>query len=266
MTEDIMTLSDVTVSQGDQLLLRHVSGTLTSGTMTAIVGENGCGKSTLLRLLTGTPNHDASVSLLGRSLQQWTLKDIARHRAVMQQTPASPFAFMTDEILLLGRSLYHEPFVHRLAWMEQVAQWFELQPLLNRDIQRLSGGERQRIFLAKAVMQLFSENQAVTDSPDLHGKLLLLDEPTSALDLRYQRLVMEQLGYLTRLGLCIVCISHDINLVSPYCQQMWVLGEQRCIAQGSPADVLTLPVLTRCYRTAEIELIPRPGKPPLVAH
>ncbi len=261
-----MTLSDVTVTQGRHPLLKNVNGTLSSGTMTAIVGENGCGKSTLLRLLTGTERHQQSINLLDRPLQSWDLTGMARHRAVMQQHPTSPFAFMTDEILLLGRNLYNEPFTHRLRWVEQVAQWFELQPLLNRDIQALSGGERQRIFLAKAVMQLFNENDTVSGSPDLSGKLLLLDEPTSALDLRYQRLVMAQLSYLTTLGLCILCVSHDINLVSPYCQQMWVLGEQCCIAQGSPAEVLTTAVLTHCYHTDEIELIPRPGKPPLVAH
>ncbi len=265
MTDPVLVINDATVARGKRSLIRNLSGQLHPGEMTAVVGENGCGKSTLLSHLTGIHDQNLPVTLLSKPLSAWSPSSMARHRAVMQQHPNTPFAYMTDEILLLGRSLYKEPLALRSAWVTTVAEWFALTHLLGRDIQSLSGGERQRIFLAKAVLQLIPELQPVNSQPDLTGKLLLLDEPTSALDLRHQRGVMEQLSALTKLGLSVLCISHDINLVSPYCQQMWVLGEGICIAQGTPQQVLTEAVLTRCYRT-DIELIERPGKPPLVTH
>lgn len=265
MTDPVLAIHNASITRGNRTLIHNLTGKLRAGEMTAVVGENGCGKSTLLLHLTGIRNTALPVSLLNRPLSAWSPADMAKQRAVMQQHPNTPFAYSTDEILLLGRSLYKEPLALRTAWVARVAQWFDLTHLLGRDIQTLSGGERQRIFLAKAVLQLIPEHQPVNVTPDLRGKLLLLDEPTSALDLRHQRGVMEQLNALTSLGLAVLCISHDINLVSPYCQQMWVLGEGACIAQGSPRNVLTESVLTRCYRTP-IELIMRPGKPPLVTH
>ncbi|TPV57817.1 ATP-binding cassette domain-containing protein [Aestuariibacter sp. GS-14] len=265
MTEPVLAIHNATVSRGNRTLISNLTGQLKPGEMTAVVGENGCGKSTLLFHLTGIRNHDLPVTLHNKPLSAWSPSAMAKQRAVMQQHPNTPFAYMTDEILLLGRSLYKEPLTLRTAWVATVAEWFALTHLLGRDIQSLSGGERQRIFLAKAVLQLIPEHQPLNITPDFHGKLLLLDEPTSALDLRHQRGVMEQLSLLAKRGLSVLCISHDINLVSPYCQQMWVLGEGICIAQGTPQQVLTEPVLTRCYRTP-IELIERPGKPPLVTH
>jgi iron complex transport system ATP-binding protein len=233
--------------------------------MTAIVGENGCGKSTLLNVLAGTLSATGDIIILNKHLPKWSTTQLAQHRAVMHQQSNTPFSFLTDEVLLLGRSLYREPLSHRLRWLTQVTSWLALSPLLGRDIQHLSGGEKQRIFLGKALMQLFTEGAEVVSQPDLSGKLLLLDEPTSALDFRYQGQVMQQLNSLTQLGLSIICVSHDINLISPFSQQMWVLGDGHCIAQGHPNDVLTAQNLSRCFHT-QVELLPRPGKPPLITH
>lgn len=265
MTNPIFQLNNATVSRGKRTLIKNLSGQLFSGQMTGVVGENGCGKSTLLSSMTGITPHSLPFRLLDKPLKEWSPNALARQRSVMQQHSSTPFAYQTDEILLLGRSLYKEPLVQRTAWVTTVAEWLHLTHLLGRDIQTLSGGERQRIFLAKAILQLIPEHQQVNTTPDLTGKLLLLDEPTSALDLRHQRTVMQQLTALTNMGLAVFCISHDINLVSPYCHQMWVLGEGKCIAQGPPQQVLNVPILSRCYQTA-IELIERPGMPPLIAH
>ncbi|MBU2979795.1 ATP-binding cassette domain-containing protein [Alteromonas sp. C1M14] len=233
--------------------------------MTAIVGENGCGKSTLLGALAGTTFQGGQITILNRNIHEWSAKSLAQHRAVMQQQALTPFSFLTDEVLLLGRSLYREPMRQRLGWLQQVASWLSLEPLLGRDIQTLSGGEKQRIFLGKALMQLFNEGSLANAQPDLDNKLLILDEPTSALDFRHQRDVMQRLDSLTRLGLTIICVSHDINLISPYCQQMWILGDGQCLAQGNTRDVLTVPTLSRCFHT-QVELLQRENKPPLVTH
>lgn len=265
MTKPIITLKGVCVSRGKRELLRNVSGQCASHQMTAIVGENGCGKSSLLSALAGAIPVQGQINILNRHICEWSTISLAQHRAVMQQQTHTPFSFLTDEVLLLGRSLYREPLRQRLAWLQLVASWLALDPLLGRDIQTLSGGEKQRIFLGKALMQLFTQGSTVNDQPDLNNKLLILDEPTSALDFRHQRDVMQQLNDLTRLGLSIICVSHDINLVSPYCQQMWILGDGQCIAQGAAKDVLTVPILSRCFHT-QVELLQREGKPPLVTH
>jgi len=77
--------------------------------------------------------------------------------------------------------------------------------------------------------------------------------------------VMGLLAKLSQHGLSIICISHDINLVTPYCTRMLVLANQGVIADGSPADVLDQRILKQCYQT-DLHLIKHPEHGVFVTH
>ncbi|AXT39281.1 ATP-binding cassette domain-containing protein [Alteromonas sp. BL110] len=258
----LLTLKDVVIARGEKRLIEPLSLSFHTGEFTAIAGENGCGKSTLLSMLSGveTPS-SGTLTLAGRDISSLSANQLAKQRAVMAQSASTPFGFIADELLHLARYQHIESLEHKSRLINLVAEQFDITHLLARNIQTLSGGERQRIFLAKAVLQILPSDQ----NERLEGKLLLLDEPTSALDLRHQKLVMQQLVALRAKGLCIVCVSHDLNLISPYCDRLILLGEKQCLADGAPAGVLTTDMLSRCYHT-QLNLIKNEQKQVFVTH
>lgn len=262
LNTELLTLKDVVIARGKKRLLEPLSLCFHTAEFTAIAGENGCGKSTLLSMLSGveTPSN-GELTLGGQDIRSLSANHLALQRAVMAQSASTPFGFIADELLHLARYQHIESLEQKSRLINLVAEQFDITHLLARNIQTLSGGERQRIFLAKAILQILPSDH----NAGLEGKLLLLDEPTSALDLRHQKLVMQQLVALREKGLCIVCVSHDLNLISPYCDRLILLGEKRCLADGPPTQVLTTDMLSRCYHT-QLNLIKNEQKQLFVTH
>ncbi|WP_414829440.1 ATP-binding cassette domain-containing protein [Alteromonas sp. H39] len=260
----LLHVNNLSVVKADRTLLNNIRGTFAPGEFVAIIGENGCGKSSLLSELSGADaNASSKVHFHGRPLQHYRMSELANFRAVMQQTPTTPFGFLSAEVLELARNQITESPAQRQSCIELVAKWFEISHLLTRNIQSLSGGECQRVFLAKTVLQILPSAQI--RQQELNGRVLLLDEPTSALDLRHQKIVMQTLVRLCQAGLCILCVSHDINLITPYASRMMILGEKRCLADASPAEALNQDVLRRCFHT-QLQLLKNEHQTVFVTH
>lgn len=258
----LLNVVNLAVIRGNKCLLDNLNLRFESGEFVALAGENGCGKSSLLTLLSGIESvRSGKIWFKGVEFPTQDTRYLAQYRSVMTQHTYTPFGFMVDEILQLARHQIIESVERRNECVAEVARQCDIAHLLNRNVQTLSGGERQRVFLAKAILQLLptSENES------LAGKLLLLDEPTSALDYRHQKLVMQQLVKLSNRGLCVICISHDLNLITPYCTRLILLGQQCCLADDVPENALTSHTLALCFHT-RLNLIRNSGVGVFVTH
>jgi len=92
----------------------------------------------------------------------------------------------------------------------------------------LSGGECQRATIARAIL--------------IKPELLICDEVTSALDVSVQAQIMELLSELKRqMGLSYLFISHDIALVSHFCDRVAVMYRGRIVEEGATGQVLEHP-------------------------
>ena len=107
----------------------------------------------------------------------------------------------------------------RRETMEQYMEMVELKPeLLQRYPGELSEGQCQRAAIARALMT--------------QPKMLLCDEITSALDVIVQDKIMELLEKLAdRLNVSILFISHDLALVSGFCDRIMVMKEGICVEE-----------------------------------
>lgn len=129
-------------------LTDNVSLTFPGGEIVAILGPNGAGKSTLLRQLTGYLQPDSGeCRLFNKPLNEWSITELAKHRAVMRQNSHMAFPFSVQEVIQMGRH------PHRTGNQDnetaQIMALCDCQALANRDYRQLSGGEQQRVQLAR---------------------------------------------------------------------------------------------------------------------
>jgi iron complex transport system ATP-binding protein len=104
----------------------------------------------------------------------------------------------------------------------------------SRDFRSLSGGERQRVILASALAQ----------TPEA----LLLDEPTTYLDLEHQISLYRLLRKLSREGMLVISITHDLNLASSYSDRVLVLRAGELVRDGTPAEVFRPETMRDVFR------------------
>ena len=210
------------------------------GRLTAVVGPNGSGKSTLVRALLGrAPLTSGQVLLDDQSIASASRAEVAKRVAVVTQREESAFPLAIDEYVALGR------FPHLGGWRSvRAADREAVQRALaragvedlardGRRLEELSGGEWQRVRLARALAQ--------------GGEALVLDEPTTFLDIAHEMSVFELLHELTAEGLTVLLVSHQLNLVARFADEIVLLHEGRIAASGTPDDVMRASVLERVY-------------------
>jgi iron complex transport system ATP-binding protein len=241
-------LQDVTFSYkrgkglASEAAVNELSCLLLSGRVVGILGPNGSGKSTLLKLLARVfQPQEGKIELLGDSLSGLSQLDVAKRVALVPQETLQVFPFTIAEMVMMGRSPHHQGWG---GWhWEDAEDWRVAQAAMedlnvshlgNRLVTEVSGGERQRAVIARALVQ--------------EPQILLLDEPTAFLDLHHQLDIARIIKRLNRdRGLTVVLVSHDLNLVSQYCDQILLLNHGRLAAMGSPQMVIKPSVIEEVY-------------------
>jgi len=85
-------------------------------------------------------------------------------------------------------------------------------------------------------------------------KLILLDEPASGIsEQEGEHLLKLLLRINSERNIAMLVIEHNIPFIAKLCRTMSVMGAGRIVAQGRPADVISLPVVRRLYFGEEIE-------------
>lgn len=236
--------------------LDGVSLDIQRGRITAVVGPNGSGKSTLVRALLGrVPLAEGSITIDGADVRTLSRAAIARQVAVVTQREEAAFPIMVSEYVALGR------LPHRGAWgrdthadrtaVDDALQHAEVDVFADRAIDTLSGGEWQRARFARALAQ--------------GGDAFVADEPTTFLDVAHAMAVFELLGRVAREGRAVLLVSHDLNLVARFADQLALLHEGRVAASGSVTDVMRADVLERVYEwPLVVTRDPAVGAPALV--
>ena len=255
--EPIVDVRALRFGWGGREVLRGVDLAIGAGEFVGLLGPNGSGKSTLLRLIGGTlAAAGGEVAVTGLRPGRATRPELARRVATMAQTPVVPEAFTVAELVLLGRTphlrLLQGEGERDYAAARRALIAAGCLDLAGRRLAELSGGERQRASLARALAQ--------------EPELLLLDEPTAHLDPGVGQEIVATLARLNREGgLTVLAALHDVNLAAAVCPRLLLLHEGRIVADGSPEEVITPPLLRRVYGyKAEVLPHPQTGKPVVV--
>ena len=256
---ELLKVENLTIKSANQTLVDNLSYTLHTGETLAIVGESGSGKSiSSLALLGLLPN---SLSITGQAIlfdqknEQEIILPIENNSLSNKiQTKQNENIFRQIRGKRIGM-IFQEPMtalnpLHTVG--KQIAEALSLagvakkhwrqrtlallsqvniadpESKLARYPHELSGGQRQRIMMAMALAQ----------DPDI----IIADEPTTALDVTLRH---EILGLLNRLknerGMAMILISHDLNLVKRYSDNLIVMQQGKVMEQGATQAIFDHP-------------------------
>jgi zinc transport system ATP-binding protein len=237
MTVPLITIRDLTVALGGNVILDHLNADLERDRITAVIGLNGSGKTTLLRTLLKEVPYTGQIDFhCGHDHRIVSPKYIGyvpqklRIEAHLPLTVADLLALaLQRRPLFLGIS--RQVRQQSLEILDEVGAPHRL---LESPVDKISGGELQRILLGLALKP----------SPEL----LLLDEPAAGIDFHDQEKFYDLLGRVNReRHTTIVLVSHDVSMVSGRAHQVLCVKDGRVQCQGPPGDVLTEEVLSRTF-------------------
>ena len=121
--------------------------------------------------------------------------------------------------------------MERIEWALEITNTTKHK---DKTVSQLSGGQKQRVWIAMALAQ--------------DAKVLLLDEPTTYLDIRYQLQILRLIRRLNKeYGFTIIMVLHDVNQSLYYSDEIVALKAGKCIAQGSPQQILTGELIQKVY-------------------
>jgi len=225
MSERLIELRDLRVAFKATEVVHGIDLEIRPGECLALVGESGSGKSvtahSLLQLLDpGCTRIAGSIRYRGEELlgaSPARLRQLRGNRiAMIFQEPMSSLNPLHSLERQLGETLRLHKGMAGTQARERILELLRLvgiqQPeqRLRAYPHQLSGGQRQRVMIAMALA--------------CEPELLIADEPTTALDVTVQRKILLLLkGLQQRLGMALLLISHDLNLVRSIAQRVAVM-------------------------------------------
>ena len=181
----------------------------------AIIGGNGTGKTTLLSVLAGM-----------RRSYRGKYKINGNRTALLPQNPQSLFVCDTVKEELLeafeGTSIQKS---EQNIKIQEIAEFLEINTLMDKHPYDISGGEQQRVALGKVLL--------------LEPDLLLMDEPTKGLDNLLKMKFGELLKRLASNGRTLIFVSHDIEFCSRFANRCIMFFDGGISGEGTPRKLFS---------------------------
>jgi zinc/manganese transport system ATP-binding protein len=213
----MITLDNVELRHGQRTVLSAVSGTIETGSLTALIGPNGSGKTTLLRAIAGL--HPTSSGRIDRNgLAPADIALLAQGSHLDRSFPITCRDVVALAAARIGpfRSIGRDRIVATKAALDRVG----LAEMEQRPIQALSAGQFQRVLFARSIVQ--------------DAKLILLDEPFTAVDAATTRLLLSVVHDWHTQGRTVIAVLHDMDLVRRHFPHTLLLTNQTAHWDSDP--------------------------------
>lgn len=210
--------------------LSDVSLTIEDGSYTALIGHTGSGKSTILQLLNGllVPSQGSVRvfdTLITSTSKNKDIRQIRKQVGLVFQFAENQ---IFEETVLKDVAFGPQNFGVSEEDAEQIArEKLALvgidESLFNRSPFELSGGQMRRVAIAGILA--------------MEPAILVLDEPTAGLDPLGRKELMNLFKKLHQSGMTIVLVTHLMDDVAEYANQVYVMEKGRLVKFGKPSDV-----------------------------
>ncbi len=242
---------DVTKIFGGLKAVGGVNLKVMPGEIVSVIGPNGAGKTTLFNLISGVlPPSSGRIVLEGRDTAHLapsafaaagigrTFQNLAlfRHGTVVENLLVGRHihfrSSMMETLFYWGRTRTEEIAARRKV--EQIIEFLEIEELRDKPVATLSYGQQKRVELGRALA--------------CEPRVLLLDEIVAGMN----REEKEDLSRFTldirdELGITVLMIEHDMQVVMDLSDRIYVLNFGCLIAEGTPAEVAQHPEVLKAY-------------------
>jgi energy-coupling factor transport system ATP-binding protein len=257
-TDWVLNLENIffTYSGTKRKAVEDVSLTVEKGSLVSFVGKNGAGKSTLSKLICGFQKPDKGRILFSGSnlsspidLANWSIKEHSDKIGYVMQNPNQMLCKtgIFEEVALALQTRREQfgllgPEGDKIIKekVEQTLRICGLYPFRKWPISALSYGQKKRVTIASLLV--------------LEPEILILDEPTAGQDLAHYTEIMDFLEQLTRKGITIILITHDMHLLLEYAEKAFVFSQGKLITSGTGPDILTNSEITTQANLKETSL------------
>lgn len=231
MTDVILETRNLKKSFGKLEVLKGISTGIRRGEVVSIIGPSGSGKSTFLRCLNLLETPDGGQVLFkGQDITDKKL-NISQYRQsigmVFQHFNVFPNLTVLENVTLA-------PVLEKKVPKDQAKE--EAMALLRRVglgdkadeyPRKLSGGQKQRLAIVRAMA--------------MKPEVMLFDEPTSALDPEMVKEVLNVIRELTRSGMTILIVTHEMGFAREVADRVVFMADGRILEEGAPADIFDHP-------------------------
>jgi branched-chain amino acid transport system ATP-binding protein len=238
----LLHVDDVVVQFGGVTAVNHASFEVEQGTVTGLIGPNGAGKTTCFNVITGlqapTSGH---VRLDGHDITRMPVHRRARRGIGRTFQRLEAFGSLTVWDNVRTALDIHDGIGGLLRGVGGTAD-AEVEALLAR-VGILEYGDERADSIPTGVARLLELARALACDP----RLLLLDEPSSGLDETETEDFGRLLTELADEGRTVLMVEHDMTLVMSVCDTLHVLDFGTIIAQGTPPEIRSNPLVQQAY-------------------
>jgi len=239
-----LSVDGLSVAFGGVHALNDVTLRVASGSITGLIGPNGAGKTTFIDAVTGYVEHQAgAVSFHGDRIDG--LRPHARALHGLARTFQTVELF--DDLTVRENVLVA---VERQRWWSSMSDLVVPRRPLEADVDwalECVGLNAHRGVLPAELPHGQRKLAGVARAIAARPSVLLLDEPAAGLDTEESRHFGERLRDISRTGITILLIDHDMNLVLDLCDQVWVLDFGKVIASGAPSEIRVMDEVVTAY-------------------
>jgi len=226
-------IKNTTAYKNDYKVIKNLSIKLFDKERIIILGPNGAGKS-------------AIVDLINRNIYPIVKKDsyfrIFNDELIDIWKVRKYISTVNNEIKLrinkhlkvrdiLLSGLYgkfckiNNPKIEDLIKVKELIEKMLLNDIADKKFGYLSDGEKQISIIARAIIN--------------NPKVLILDEPSVNIDLKSRIFLIKKIQDLSQLGISILCITHDISLITKDYNRVIFLKDREIIRDGKPSELMT---------------------------
>jgi branched-chain amino acid transport system ATP-binding protein len=225
----VLQVQDLSLTLGDQTILRNVSFNVAQGEIIGLIGPNGSGKTTLFNVLSGflKPTF-GSVSLRDHDITRASPSERAKQGIGRVFQNFGIFRDMTleENVLVALEALPKEKRKTKQELKKAVdatLAMVHLQSHAKKKAGSLSGGQMRLLEIARTLV--------------CGKELFLLDEPTAGVSPKMTSQVADLIGELKKEGKTVLIVEHDLPFISRICDRVLVLDLGEVVLQGSPSEV-----------------------------